>query len=162
MPILGFLIGKSRLAEVVGACRAFKTMLPNPNFDLTFGVRLADCDPARLDQIHYEWASCCDHRLFLVVGPGDLIAIDRLGPLANMFYLVLMESMESATYELSNSVERVFPHTGKFSLGEFVVADPQQFGSNEGKPAIVLDCLDHAGRFDIGKAGPFMSAATVE
>jgi hypothetical protein len=158
MTVLGFLIGKSRLAEVVNACRTHKTSLENPNFDLTFGVRLADCDTARLEAIHYEWASCCDRRLFVVVSPADIQAIDRLGQLAQMFDLVVMMSTTDA---LSRSVEKAFPRAEHSSVGEVVAKDPLDFDETEGQPVIVLDCLDAKGVFAIGKAGAFMAAAGV-
>jgi hypothetical protein len=159
MTVLGFLIGKSRLAEVVQACQSRKSALENPAFDLTFGLRLVDCDQARLEAVHYDWASCCDRRLFMVVDSNDLLKIDRLGPLANMFDLVVMET---PTDDLIRNVERVFPLAEHATVAEVVVTDPEQLLPNDGEPAIVLDCLTEQGHFDLSKAEPYMAAATVE
>src|SRR6185436_7617464 len=78
MTVLGFLIGKSRLAEVVAICKTLKVGLENPdNVDVMFGVRLADFDVPKLEALHYDWASSCDRRMFVVVGADDVAVIDR-------------------------------------------------------------------------------------
>lgn len=162
MTVLGINVGKSRLAEVVNACRQLKLGLENPpHLDLLFGARMSECDPQRLEALHYDWASCCDRRMFLIVKPTDVPAILQLGssPLAQMFDLVLLDQ---TTHDLTLAVEKVFPRAEHVAVNQVAVKSVDELGGDDGLPAILLDCHDEQGVFNVARVRAFMTAAAAE
>lgn len=147
---IGVNIGKSRLSDVALAIGK------PPGFTVVYGVDLSDFDQAKLEQLHYEWASCTDgQRMFAIVGAGELPLIERTrsGPLWQMFQTFVLVGSD-------DEQNRVLEAIANVSSAE-IVDDPDQMG------IILVDCLDNDGVFDHGifrkfVAGPLDAAPVVE
>ncbi|MFM9961467.1 MAG: hypothetical protein ACKV2Q_09590 [Planctomycetaceae bacterium] len=154
MACIGLNIGKSRLAEVVSAVNLLRAASAR-NVDVFYGVRLSECDIPRLEAIHYDWASCCDRRLFAVVAPGDEALIRRLGVLGQMFDLFVLTQ---ANDTLSEAINVVNPRADVRMLGKIVVGSPESIAYGDKMP-IAVDCVAEDGTFSLSRAAEFIAAA---